>query len=176
MVKVDIEKELDKNQTVLMLVPSMEYNDLIVDNIKKLAKKQVCYITLNKTFDSLKEIFEKNKVNVDNIVFVDTISKTIKNVPSQTKGCYYLQAPNSLTEISLQVSHFVKHGFDYIVFDSLTNLLIYQKKAPIAKFLASIINKIKDSKTKAVFYSLDTKAHDEFIEEASMFVDKVVKV
>jgi hypothetical protein len=173
---LDIEKEFKDNKTLLLLVPSVEYNHVVVDNMKKLAKEDVCYITLNKTFDSLKEIFEKNKIDISKVVFVDAISKTIKNVPTQTKGCYYLSAPNSLTEISLQVSHFIKHGFDYIVFDSLTNLLIYQKKAPVAKFLSTIINKIADSNTKGVFYSLDSKAHEELIEEASMFVDKVVKV
>ena len=111
---------------------------------------------------------------MDNILFIDAISKTIKNVPDQAKGVYYLNSPNSLTEISLQVSSLTRHNFDYIVFDSLTNLLIYQGKAPVAKFLSTIINKIRDSKTRAVFYCLDVKEHEELIEEASMFVDKVL--
>lgn len=176
MKKINIVKELNENQTILLLVPSLDYNKLVVENIKKLSSKKVCYITLNKTFDSLKENFIKNKVNIKNIVFVDAISKTIKEVPSQAKSVYYLQAPNSLTEISIQITNFIRHDFDYIIFDSVTNLLIYQKKAPVSKFLSAIVNKIKDSKTKAVFYSLDSKTHEVLIEETSMFVDNVIKI
>jgi hypothetical protein len=174
--KINIAKELEDNKVVLLLVPSIEYNDDTKEIAKVLSKKNLGYITLNKTFGSLKEDFLKAKANVDNILFIDAISKTIKSVPDQAKGVYYLSAPNSLTEISLNVSRLINHKFDYIVFDSLTNLLIYQGKAPVAKFLSTIINKIRDSPTRAVFYCLDTKEHEELIEEASMFVDKVIKL
>jgi len=175
-VVLNILKELESNRVVLVLVPSIEYNDVVHQVAKDLSKKNLGYITLNKTFESLKDDFKKAKANVDNILFVDAISKTIKSVPDQAKGVYYLSAPNSLTEISLQVSSLIRHNFDYIVFDSLTNLLIYQGKAPVAKFLSVIINKIRDSGTKAVFYCLDVKEHEELIQDASMFVDKVIKL
>jgi len=174
--KLDIVKELEANKIILLLVPSLEYSDIVLADAKALSKKNLGYITLNKTFESLKEDFIKAKANIDNILFIDAISKTIKNVPDQAKGVYYLSAPNSLTEISLQISSLITHKFDYIVFDSLTNLLIYQTKAPVAKFLSTIINKIRDSDTRAVFYCLDVREHEELIEEASMFVDKVVKL
>jgi len=174
--KIDIEKELAKNKIILLLIPSTEYNSLVLDNVKKLSKKSVCYITLNKTFDSLKELFTKSKVKMENVVFIDAISKTIKSVPDQGKGVYYIESPNSFTDISLQINSFLRHNYDYIVFDSLTNLLIYQKKDPVAKFLSTIINKIRDSKTSAIFYCLDVKEHEELVEEVSMFVDKVIKV
>jgi len=173
---MDIVKELDANKIILLLVPSIEYNAVVHTTAKALSKKNLGYITLNKTFEALKEDFLKAKVKVENVLFIDAISKTIKNVPDQAKGVYYLDSPNSLTEISLEVSKLVNHKFDYIIFDSLTNLLIYQQKAPVAKFLSTIINKIRDSNTMAVFFCLDVKQHEELIEEVSMFVDKVIKL
>ena len=116
---MDIAKELSSNQTVLLLMPSMEYNDIIVDTIKKLSKKSVCYVTLNKTFDSLKELFKKKKVNVDNITFIDTISMRIKEAPDQTKNCYFVSSPEALTELSLTILKFVKHNFEYLIFVSV---------------------------------------------------------
>ena len=47
-------------------------------------------------------------------------------------------------------------------------------KVPVAKFLSTIINKIRDGETKGVFFCLDVKEHEELIQEASMFVDKVL--
>jgi len=52
--------------------------------------------------------------------------------------------------------------------------MVYSKKAPVAMFLANVINKIKGSNTKAVFYALSMKEQEELIHETSMFVDKVI--
>ena len=170
---MDITKELSENQTVLLLVPSTDYNDVVIDTIKKLSNESVGYVTLNKTFESLKETFSKKGVDLKNVVFVDAITRTIKEA-KDTDNCYFVNSPGALTELSLTISKFLRHNFHYIIFDSITNLLIYSKKAPVAMFLSSIVNKIKASKTKAVFYALSIEEQDTLIKESSMFVDKVV--
>ena len=171
---MDIKKELSENQTILLIMSSTDYNDEIVNVMKKFNGKNVAYVTLNKTFDSLKELFKKNKIKTENIVFVDAISKTIKSVPDQSEGVYYVSSPGALTELALVISKFIRHEFDYIIFDSLTNLLVYESKAPVAKFVSSLVNKIKESKTKAIFYALSVKEQEALIKESGMFVDKVI--
>ena len=171
----DVKKELASNQTVLLLMPSTQYNEVILSTMKKLSGKSIVYITLNKTSDSLTELFKKNKLNLENVVFIDAISKTIKKTPDQADGAFFCSSPGALTEISLVISKFLKHNFDYLIFDSLTNLPIYEKKSPVAKFISSLINKIKISKTKAVFYALGVEEQGELIKQTSTFVDKVVQ-
>jgi poly-D-alanine transfer protein DltD len=171
---MDLKKEFSKNQTILMIMSSTEYNSNIVDVMKKLPGKNIAYVTLNKTHDSLTELFIKNKIDVSSIVFVDAISKTIKNVPDQSEGVYYVSSPGALTELSLVISKFLRHDFDYLIFDSLTNLLVYTNKAPVAKFVSSLVNKIKESKTTAIFYALSVKEQDALIKESGMFVDKII--
>ncbi|MBW2965937.1 hypothetical protein KY342_02420, partial [Candidatus Woesearchaeota archaeon] len=68
---MDIKKELSSNQTILLIIGSLEYNDEIIRTIKQLSGKKICYITLNKTHNSLREIFKKAKVNMENLVFID---------------------------------------------------------------------------------------------------------
>jgi len=170
---MDIKKELSSNQTILLLMPGTEYNEIIVNVLKKLSGN-ICYVTLNKTCDSLKELFKKKKIKTDNIVFIDAISKTIKNVPDQSEGVYYVSSPGAMTELSLVIEKFLRHKFDYLIFDSLTNLLVYENKAPVSKFVSSLVNKIKQGKTKAVFYALSVKDQETLIKESGMFVDKVL--
>lgn len=170
---VNIKSELSTNQIVLLLMPSAEYNEIMVETLKQLSDKSIAYVTLNKTVDALKEIFEKNEVDIKNVIFIDAISKTIKKAPSQSDQVFYCSSPGALTEISLVISKFLKHNFDYLIFDSLTNLSIYQKKAPVTKFVSSLINKIKTGKTKAIFYALE--GDDELVKKSSLFVDKVIK-
>lgn len=174
--KINIEKALKTNQTVLLIVPNLEYHHLELNIAKKLSKKNVCYVTLSKTCDALKEIFKKHKINVKNIVFIDAISKSLKMKPSQSKGCYYVSSPGALTELSLTINRFLRHKFDYIIFDSLSNLVTYQKKTVVAKFLLSIINKIKATDTKAVFYAFDIAEQEDLLTECSSCVDNIIKL
>ncbi|PIN87178.1 hypothetical protein COV19_00815 [Candidatus Woesearchaeota archaeon CG10_big_fil_rev_8_21_14_0_10_44_13] len=171
---VNIEKELEENQTILLLMMGENYNNLTLSIAKQLSGKKMCYVTLNKTFHALDETFSKNGIDTKNMVFVDTISRTFMDKPEQTGRCHFISSPAALTELSITLSKFVKDGFDYIIFDSLTNLMVYEKKAPVAKFLSSVINRVKEGKIKAVFYALKVDQHNELIQECSMFVDKVI--
>jgi KaiC/GvpD/RAD55 family RecA-like ATPase len=169
----DIKKELAENRIILAVVSGEKYAEFIVQCMKKLSGS-ICYLTLNKTYDSMKELFEKKGVNLGDVIFIDAISKTIKDVPDQAKSVYYCSSPGALTEISIAVERFIRHGFDYIVFDSLTNLLIYERKAPVARFVSSLVNKIRESGTKALFLALKLNEQDAMIKETEMFVDKVI--
>ncbi|HLC87166.1 MAG TPA: hypothetical protein VJH65_02750 [Candidatus Nanoarchaeia archaeon] len=171
---VNLKKELESNKVLLLIVSGLEYNDRIVKVMKVLSGKSVAYVTLNKTNDSLKELFKKKKVDITNLVFVDAISKTFKKAPEQAESVFYCSSPGSLTELSLIITKFLKHDFDYIIFDSLTNLAPYQKRDIIIKFLSSLANKIKSSKTKAIFYALDVKDGKELIQQASVYMDNVI--
>jgi archaellum biogenesis ATPase FlaH len=158
----------------LLLIPGGEYLRLSKAIIKELSRKSICYITLNKTQEALEEMFRKNKIKSDNIVYVDAITKTIKSVPDQGNKAYFVSSPGALTELSLVISKFLNHHFDYLIFDSITNLMVYEKKAPVVKFIHNLAAKIKDSQTKAIFYALDVEEQKGIIQECSMFVDKVI--
>ncbi|MBU0459434.1 MAG: hypothetical protein KKE17_15680 [Proteobacteria bacterium] len=173
---MNIVQELSENQTILLLIPSVEYNSIIIGIAKQLSEKKVCYVTLNKTSGSLKEQFKKKNVNIKNIVFIDVVSKTIKKDFDHMTGCYFVSSQKVLTKLSSTISEILKHEFDYLIFDSLTSLLIYQKTDLVVKFIFSLINKIKESKVKAVFYTLNIKEQERFIQESSLFVDKVINL
>lgn len=124
----------------------------------------------------MKETFDKKGVNTENMVFIDAISKTFKETPDMTDQCYYCSSPNSFTEISLAISKVLKHGFDYLIFDSLASLLVYEGKAPVSKFASNIVNKMKNADVKGIFYALDINKHKSTIQEAGMFLDKVINL
>jgi archaellum biogenesis ATPase FlaH len=171
---INLKKEFESNQVLLLLMNSVDYNNVIVDNIKKVANKSVCYVTLNKTHESLIELFKKNKVNVNNLVFIDAISATIRRTRSQTDSCYFCSSPGALTELSILINKMLRHNFEYLILDSLNNMLIYRKKGPVAKFISSLVNNLKASNTKAILYAVDMQDQADIIKEVSMFVDKVI--
>lgn len=173
---MEIEREFASKQHTLLAISSGDYNSEIVNNLKQLSGKSVCYVTLNKTHQALQEIFTENKINMDNMIIIDAISKTIKTVPEIEKNCYFISSPGALTELSIAIKKFLDYGFEYLIFDSLNSLLIYQKSSIVKKWISSIINKIKESNTKAIFYTLNLEEQKDLIKETSMFVDKVVNL
>jgi archaellum biogenesis ATPase FlaH len=169
--------KLSLNKTILALIPSIEYNKSLVKTVRELSKEgSICYVTLNKTFDSLIELFENKHINVKNIVFVDAITKTFKQVPNQAENVYFCTSPDALTEISITIKKMLEHNFKFLIFDSLTNLIIYSKKEPIAQFVANLVNKIKTSNTSAIFYAVRIKERKEIINEMGMFVDEAIEL
>lgn len=169
---VDLKTELSSNQTILALMSNIGYNDSMIEVLKDLSGS-ICYVTANKTYDSLKETFEKNKIDTSNIIFIDAISKTIKKSPKSEESVYYVSSPGALTELNLVINKFLKHNFDYFIFDSITNLTIYNKAPVCAKFISSIVNNITKNKTKGIFYALGSK-EDALTKHVSLFVNKVI--
>jgi len=173
---MDALKELSENPIVLVICQSADYNDSVVSTVKQIAgKNNICYLTMNKTFESLKETFDKKKINTKNIVFIDAISRTIKDGPNQTAGCYFVSSPASLTELSILLDKLVAHDFKYFIFDSLTSLLFYQKGLPVTRFAQHFVNRVRNAKAAAVLYALDIPEHKEVLMECGMFVDKVIE-
>jgi hypothetical protein len=173
---MEIEKEFVSKQHTLLAISNGDYNAEIIDSLKQLSGKSVCYVTLNKTHQALQEIFIKNKIDMENIVIIDAISKTIKTTQKIEDNIYFVSSPGALTELSLAINKFLDYDFEYLIFDSLNSLLVYQKVSIVKKWVSSIINKIKESNTRAIFYTLNLDEQKDLIKETSMFVDKVVNV
>ena len=168
---MDVLNSLNDNQINLVLMPGIDYNKTIVDFAKALSPKKICYVTFNKTVDSLKQLFSKNKINMSNMFFIDAITKSIREMPSKTETGYFI-APGALTEVSLTISLVLRNDIEYFIFDSLTNLFSYQGKENVEKFILTMINQIRQTKTKAVLYALDEQ--EALIPRCCMFVDNTL--
>lgn len=171
---MDIKNALSKNKTILVIVEGTNYSKSIFKTIQGLKDKKLCYVSLNKTYDALKEDFAKNKVSTQNVLFVDAISKTIKKNPVKDSNVIYCDSPGSITQISLVISKAMKYGFYALFFDSITSLEFYQKGNMANKFVSNLINKFHDLETKGVFFILGSKKNQEAYSKYLSFFDEVV--
>jgi hypothetical protein len=171
---MDIAEALSESQTILMVIPSQAYSETVSKNLSQLSGKTLCYFTLNKTFQSIRDKLEGGGNGFEDTVFVDGVTRLIEDGPNQTEGCYFVSSPAALDELDEMVKKFVRHGFEFIVFDSVTSLLIYNPRDKVAKFLMNAVNEIKAGNTKAVFYVLGIKEHESLLQECSMFFDRVI--
>ena len=157
--KIEIKKELDNSQAAIVLVPNIEYDDVIVEMAKQLSGKKICYVTLNKTYDALKELLKFNNVDVKNIIFIDGITRNVKN-SADIGDCHFVDSPVNVTELSKNLSALLKQDFDYLVFDSLTNLFTYQGKSSVEHFVQTLMNTLEERGCRGVFFALKKAKSD----------------
>lgn len=175
---VDIKKELGSYQIILSILSNEYYNESLIKIMKQLENGKICYVTLNKTSESLIKSFKSNKIDTKNVFFIDAVTKSV-DPGKLLDSSILISSPYALTELGIAISEILKtKAFDIIIFDSLSTLHIYQKdnKNVTAKFTSQIINKIRSNDDKGVFTCLENDVGSELIKESSMFVDKVVRM
>ena len=170
---IDLPSLLLSTDSVLVKIPSNLYNQSTSFIPSVLKDHNLCYVTLNKTYNSLKLRFEKEKILSDRIVFIDAITKSMEPVEN-TQDCYFVSSPQALTELSIVTSEFLSQNIDFVILDSLTTLLIYQKNVDsVVKFVTKMVNTSKKENSHMIFFVLDTSEHQLLIEESSMVMDAV---
>lgn len=174
---MNFKKELVENQAVLAVVKGMSYNDVLAKNFKFFSGKKVCYVSFNKTCLALKDWLEKNGVDVSDFIFIDAVSRNILTRPVKKSCCRFLSSPYALTELSMLIDQLLKRrDFEFLVVDSVNNMLVYEPAEFVKKFLLRVVNKIKETNVRAVVCALFSDERVSFIQEVSLFFDKIVEL
>ena len=165
---------------VYFLIPNLDaYNKINVKLMKQLLneKKFSCiYVTASKPYNWLKEHFQKEKVHLSNVLFIDMISKRAK-VETEADDCLFITSPGALTELSIAVSEAlenIKTEKKFIYFDNISSMLIYNSPEITARFMHVIIGKVRKYGGKLVMVVLEKD--EPSIENVFMAVDKVVRI
>jgi len=152
-----VTKGLGEDQIVLLMVPAMRYNKIMLKLAADLSAKKICYITLNKTYDSLKEKFQDEKISMQNFIFIDAVSMTIKDVPPHTANCYFVKSPSDLQAFSSAVASCLEMGFEYLIFDSLSDFFVHLSEEDAYNFIVDLVGDIRIKKSlKGIFCVMTT--------------------
>jgi len=170
-----VKTDFENNKILLYIMEGGDYHKKITSLVKEMASnKRLCYVSLSKTCSSLREDFKKKGINIENVIIIDAISKTIGYKSEKITNCHYISSPAALTELAIKITNVLKEDVDYLIFDSISSMLIYNKHKMVTKFFSSVINKIKKTKTQAAFIVVNIEEHKNTIEQCSMYSDKVI--
>ena len=176
-------KKVKKEEIVLILSDEKKYLDtnLKILNIltNKLDEKGI-YVTVNRPFESLNEMLEKNKIKTKNLFFIDAITMTIVGEAKEVPNCLFINSPNSLTELGIALgeafSSMQKKEDKFIFFDSLSTLLIYNQSKSVTKFAHFLTGRMRQWKIKGVLISLQKNVDERLIAQVSQFCDRIIEV
>ena len=166
---------LSKNQNVVVVSKSLNYEQTMMDMHKAVSKefKKICMVTLNKPSSALVKKFQEEGIDYSNYCFIDCVPS--KEKVGESKQDTYVSSPSSLTELMLTIDKIKKiHQIDLMILDNISSLLIYNKDVIVLKFLHSLMTRIRQTDTK-VIYSILQKDMKGPMEDISLFADAVIK-
>ena len=132
-------------------------------------------VTLNKNYENLQQTLKQQKIDTSKILFIDVISQS-KNM--KRKNCIFITNPQSLTELSIQITEAVNGGkYEYVLIDSINTLLVYNDSNVIQKFIHFIINKLNALEIICIIISVKDESQTQKIFPTLMqFCDHVFDV
>lgn len=176
-------KIASKNEAIaLVLVDPKDYQNSITSIVKHFTENRKMpgvYLTVNKPFRLLNDVFKNNKINTEMIIFIDAITNAAEEVKEEHDHCYYLESPESLSDMSIAISQAVEaieHKEKFIFIDSLSTLLVYNKQETVIRFIHFLIGKMRSWNVNGVILSLKKRGEASLMAELSQFCDATIRL
>ena len=150
---IELSKKLKNKEIHVVLSSDTQYNkinDMLLTIIIKEQKLKCIYVSLNKEYKILQKRLNSLGIDSSKMYFIDGTGKTVK-----ADNCTFLSGPHSLTELSLAITEAINTGkFDFLFFDSISTLLIYNTIKTTEKFSHYMTSKIRDNNLGSIIISL----------------------
>jgi KaiC/GvpD/RAD55 family RecA-like ATPase len=165
-----------KEYVALAVVDVNNYQKTNLRIIQELVKAGTpgVYVTLNRPYANVKAMFEEQKIDTSNVIFIDAVTKTVGGTVEKRDDCLYIGGPKGLSDISLamdQAIMAIPKNEKFLFFDSLSTLLMYHDIPVVAKFVHFISGKMRVWKVKGIIISLRRDKDKELIDELQSFCD-----
>lgn len=169
----DFSVHLKKNKNIVFLCRNTDPLKFTLEFIKAIPKKsKVLYVSVNKPYSILTELFKKEKIDFSKWFFIDCISSSMLVAEFPSKQCLHIPSPKSLVDLAMAINQRID-STDLIIFDSVSSLLSYNDYVPVLQLLNNLMANIRKSENKAV-YLLSYDAKKEVMEDLALVADEVV--
>lgn len=168
-----------KEYIALATVSAKNYQETNLKIIKHLTEVDNIpgvYVTLNKPFSTLQNLFKKKRIDSRLIIFIDAVTD-VGRERQRKDNCLFIGNPENLSDISVAMDQAVRsiRGKEkFVFFDSLSTLLVYNKASTVARFIHFLATKMRSWQVKGIIISLRKESDKELINELSQIVDVLI--
>jgi len=164
LLETSAENSLKVSLAVLKILVNEGYTGII------LSASRPCSNILN--------LYKKNEINTKNIFILDCVCKSQGIKEKEVKEVMHLENASSLTEIALAINDSISKikNKKFVFVDSITTMLIHNKPELFARFVHSILTKMRVNKINGFLVSLENETNKEVRAEIAQLCDKVIKV
>ncbi|MEM4266835.1 MAG: hypothetical protein QW404_02150, partial [Candidatus Nanoarchaeia archaeon] len=136
-------------------------------------KCPVIYICIDKPCSTIKKLMEKENIDPKIVVFIDVVT-LMSRVEAKESNCIYISGPENLTDVCIALSETINSlsgNKPYIIIDSLSTLLVYNKSDSVVKFAHIFTAKTKQYGAKGLVISAKKSSDDQFVSQVFQFFD-----
>src|SRR4030042_3013167 len=157
-------RDVPSDYIIFLETTSDKFLEVSLAAIKLLASRNDSgiIVSANRPYKNLIDFYKKNDIDVSKMFILDCISKN--HFESNNGGnVVFLENAAALTEISLQLDERIKiiNGKKFLFIDSITTMLIHNEPHIFARFVHSILTKMRLYGTGGLIISLEEKTNRE---------------
>ena len=164
LIETSAEKILKVNLAIVKWLSEKNYTQII------LSSSRPCKNLLN--------LYKKNNIDTSKLIIVCTVCQEKEKNKQENNNVIHLSSSSSLTEISLALNKYMESIKDkkFIFIDSINTMLIHNEPNTLAKFIHSILTKMRTNNVSGLLISLEAETNKEVRAEIAQLCDKVIKV
>ncbi len=173
--------DLEEGEIALVVVEAEDYVETNMDILHHLIEDEGLpgvYVTINKPYTTMEEVFADHSVSTDSVFFVDAITEETGGDTVDRDNVLYMDAPDDLTGLSIVVSRAMEEmpeGNKFLFLDSLTTLTIYNTAETVSQFAHFLTGKMRNWDVAGVIISLEEEVDEELIAQIGQFCDKTIR-
>ena len=148
--------------------------------VKWLSGKNYTQIILStsRPCQNLLSLYRKNGIDISKLLILCTCCQEKEGKKQENNKVIHISGNSSLTEMSLTLSKCLESikAQKFIFIDSINTLLIHNEPKTLAKFIHSILTKMRTNNVSGLLISLEAETDKEVRAEIAQLCDKVIKV
>lgn len=168
---------IEENRVVVLIIPDEQYTQKLLGITREVVEvsNSALYVSLNRPYQTLAESFSAAGIDASKLSYVDAVTQTASKAEDSGDNVKYVSSPGALTELSLTIAKILdtkKH--DFLLFDSLSTLLVYENEMVVTRFIHSLMSKLRVLNCKGVFTCLKRDVDSVVIKDLNMFADMIL--
>lgn len=175
-------KILEKDSVILIETPAENYLEANISSIKTMIDKgyKGIYISFQRPFNNIYNIFERESIDVDNLYIVDCATGFSKSDQEKNPRCVNIDTNTKIDEMVYIILKSLKKlgmGKRFIFIDSLTTFSIHETFTEILRFPELLINTIKRENIDDVKFVFNIAKHltgRRYVENLSMYANDYI--
>lgn len=152
-------------------------NTEIISQVEK-AGYQTIVITTNFPSSVLEKLYTQKGIDTSKIFYIDAISAySLGKTPEEDERHLNISNPGDLTSLSIAITKAIKQMSGnkiFILFDSISSMLIYIPTLKTVKFIHFLSNKIRQIDYSGALLAVEGGLDPMMLAQVSSFVDDVV--
>ena len=171
---------LGEGAIVLIETAASKILEVHLAAVKWLSDKKYTQIILStsRPCKNLLNLYQKNNIDTTKIILLCAVCPKKENNKQENSNLIHISSCSSLTEIVILLSKCMESMKDkkFVFIDSINTLLIHNEPNTLAKFIHSILTKMRTNNVSGLLISLEAETDKEVRAEIAQLCDKIIKV